>query len=103
MINHVRVTNVAGSKRVDHCTSGTVYECSEIAGAPQSLQSLTIQYEFIILSCNACLLNKMLSNVKSRITLATIQLFIIDDLITVESGLPPTHLMKRLVKQVNVE
>ncbi len=24
-----------GSKRVDHWTSGTVYECSEIAGSPQ--------------------------------------------------------------------
>ncbi len=25
-----------GSKRVDHWTSGTVYECSEIAGSPQN-------------------------------------------------------------------
>jgi hypothetical protein len=25
---------VMGSKRVDHWTSGTVYECSEIAGSP---------------------------------------------------------------------
>ncbi len=25
-----------GSKRVDHWTSGTVYECSEIAGSPQA-------------------------------------------------------------------
>jgi hypothetical protein len=24
-----------GSKQVDHWTSGTVYECSEIAGSPQ--------------------------------------------------------------------
>jgi hypothetical protein len=27
---------MTGSKRVDHWTSGTVYECSEIAGSPQS-------------------------------------------------------------------
>ncbi len=26
---------MAGSKQVDHWTSGTVYECSEIAGSPQ--------------------------------------------------------------------
>ncbi len=26
---------MTGSKRVDHWTSGTVYECSEIAGSPQ--------------------------------------------------------------------
>ena len=26
---------MAGSKRVDHWTSGTMYECSEIAGSPQ--------------------------------------------------------------------
>ncbi len=26
---------MTGSKRVDHFTSGTVYECSEIAGSPQ--------------------------------------------------------------------
>jgi hypothetical protein len=25
---------MAGSKQVDHWTSGTVYECSEIAGSP---------------------------------------------------------------------
>jgi hypothetical protein len=25
----------SGSKQVDHWTSGTVYECSEIAGSPQ--------------------------------------------------------------------
>jgi hypothetical protein len=58
MINHVGVTNVTltgesrfhistplgiepeslmmGSKRVDHWTSGTVYECSENAGSPQA-------------------------------------------------------------------
>jgi hypothetical protein len=28
-----------GSKRVDHWTSGTVRECSEIAGSPQPLLS----------------------------------------------------------------
>jgi hypothetical protein len=27
---------MTGSKRVDHWTSGTVYECSEIAGSPQT-------------------------------------------------------------------
>jgi hypothetical protein len=27
---------ITGSKQVDHWTSGTVYECSEIAGSPQS-------------------------------------------------------------------
>jgi hypothetical protein len=27
---------MTGSKRVDHWTSGTVYECSEIAGSPQA-------------------------------------------------------------------
>jgi hypothetical protein len=27
---------MTGSKRVDHWASGTVYECSEIAGSPQS-------------------------------------------------------------------
>ncbi len=26
---------MTGSKQVDHWTSGTVYECSEIAGTPQ--------------------------------------------------------------------
>jgi hypothetical protein len=26
---------ITGSKQVDHWTSGTVYECSEIAGSPQ--------------------------------------------------------------------
>jgi hypothetical protein len=26
---------MTGSKRVDHWASGTVYECSEIAGSPQ--------------------------------------------------------------------
>jgi hypothetical protein len=26
---------IMGSKRVDHWSSGTVYECSEIAGSPQ--------------------------------------------------------------------
>ncbi len=26
---------MTGSKRVDHWTSGTVYECSEIEGSPQ--------------------------------------------------------------------
>jgi hypothetical protein len=26
---------MTGSKRMDHWTSGTVYECSEIAGSPQ--------------------------------------------------------------------
>jgi hypothetical protein len=26
---------MTGSKRVDHWTSGTVYECREIAGSPQ--------------------------------------------------------------------
>ncbi len=26
---------MTGSKRVDHWTSGTVYECSEFAGSPQ--------------------------------------------------------------------
>jgi hypothetical protein len=26
---------IAGSRRVDHWTSGTVYECSETAGSPQ--------------------------------------------------------------------
>jgi hypothetical protein len=26
---------IVGSKRVDHWTSGVVYECSEIAGSPQ--------------------------------------------------------------------
>jgi hypothetical protein len=26
---------MTGSKRVDHWTSGTVYECSEIPGSPQ--------------------------------------------------------------------
>jgi hypothetical protein len=26
---------MTGSKRVDHWTSGTVYECTEIAGSPQ--------------------------------------------------------------------
>jgi hypothetical protein len=26
---------MTGSKRVDHWTIGTVYECSEIAGSPQ--------------------------------------------------------------------
>jgi hypothetical protein len=26
---------MTGSKRVDHWTSGAVYECSEIAGSPQ--------------------------------------------------------------------
>ncbi len=33
-----------GSKRVDHWTSGTVYECSEIAGSPQGspLQEPTV-------------------------------------------------------------
>ncbi len=67
-INHVGVTNVArqtltgeswfhistplrieprslmaGSKRVDHWTSGTVCECSEIAGSPQEDQSMEHQ------------------------------------------------------------
>ncbi len=29
------VSLMIGSKRVDHWTSGSVYECSEIAGSPQ--------------------------------------------------------------------
>jgi hypothetical protein len=32
---------MAGSKRVDHWTSGTVYECSEIAGSLQDIVSLS--------------------------------------------------------------
>ncbi len=28
---------MTGSKRVNHRTSGTVYECSEIAGSPQNV------------------------------------------------------------------
>jgi hypothetical protein len=28
-------TLMMGSKRVDHWTSGTVYECNEVAGSPQ--------------------------------------------------------------------
>jgi hypothetical protein len=30
---------MTGSKRVDHWTSGTMYECSEIAGSPQGSPS----------------------------------------------------------------
>jgi nicotinic acid phosphoribosyltransferase len=30
---------MTGSKRVDHWTSGIVYECSEIAGSPKSVIS----------------------------------------------------------------
>ncbi len=33
---------MAGSKQVDHWTSGTVYECSEIAGSPQVLTVFTV-------------------------------------------------------------
>jgi hypothetical protein len=32
---------MAESKRVDHWTSGTVYECSEIAGSLQDIVSLS--------------------------------------------------------------
>jgi hypothetical protein len=31
---------MTGSKRVDHWTSGTVYECSEITGSPQRLHTI---------------------------------------------------------------
>jgi hypothetical protein len=35
---------MTGSKQVDYWTSGTVYECSEIAGSPQFHESLLINY-----------------------------------------------------------
>jgi hypothetical protein len=63
MISHIGVTNVVripvlhkyplgiepgslitGSKWVDHWTSGIVCECSEIAGSPQFLFILEVQY-----------------------------------------------------------
>jgi hypothetical protein len=31
---------MTGSKRVDHWTSGTVYECSEFAGSPQLVKNV---------------------------------------------------------------
>jgi hypothetical protein len=40
-----------GSKRVDHWTSGTVYECSEIVGSPQYVYFHALKVIFTMYSC----------------------------------------------------
>jgi hypothetical protein len=42
-----------GSKRVDHWTSGTVYECSEIAGSPHGFLTPSLFQVDIMLGFNS--------------------------------------------------
>ncbi len=52
---------ITGSKRVDHWTSGTVYECSEIAGSPQ-----VYDCPYLVISISFVFMIKLMSHIIHR-------------------------------------